>query len=216
MFCKKCGQSLPEGSGICTKCGTKMNNPSNLYTSPNVHNPAVVSDKKKNKFILVTVIAVITIVVMITAVFSGGSTKSGKESAESYLKACHEEDVNKMISLVPNSVIKEITKEYGCSKNELKEAVKEEISYWSERLSHNNGDILDSYKTENIEKYKYEDYFDRRVEMCIDYDKISSIDIYRVSLKNDYYYDIPVYKYNGKWYVTDAATFVAYAVWERH
>lgn len=195
---------------LCKKCGTEV--PTNVKFFKRCEKPVSVNTKTTTYI----VIAVISVMIVITiAFFSCGGAKSGKKSAESYLKACQEEDVNEMISLVPDSVIKKITKEYDCSKKELKEAVNEEISYWSERLSNNNGDILASYKTESIEKCRYEDYFDRRVEMCIDYDKISSIDIYRVSLKNDYYYDIPVYKYNGKWYATDAAIFVAYAIWRK-
>ncbi len=218
MFCKKCGQRLPENFVFCNNCGTKVNNSTKDNSPlPISIDTSIVEKSKNNKIIPVIVIVIIVLfAVIMLAVFNGGGKSSGKKSAETYLKACYKEDVNEMISLVPDSVINKITKEYRCSKKEMKEAVSEEISYLSDDYSHFDDKIVKSYKVDSVNQRDYEDYFDRRVEMCIDFDKMSSIEIYRVELKNNYYFDIPVYKYNGKWYTVDAATFVAYAVWERH
>ncbi len=218
MFCKKCGQHLPDNYVFCKNCGTKVNVSAKDNSPLPIITAAPTVEKAKNKkFIPVIVIAVIVIFAVIMVMFfNGGGESSGKKSAEAYLKACYKEDVNEMISLVPNSVINKITKEYHCSKKEVKEAVSEEISYWSDDYSDFDDNIVKSYKVDSVDQRDYEDYFDRRVEMCIDFDKISSIEIYRVELKNNYYFDVHVYKYSGKWYAVDAATFVAYAVWERH
>ena len=219
MFCKKCGQRLPENYVFCKSCGTKVNisNKENSPLPPIITAAPAVEKAKNNKFIPIIVIAIIVfLAVIVVAVFNEGGKSSGKKSAETYLKACYKEDVNEMISLVPDSVINKITKEYRCSKKEVKEAVSEEISYWSDDYSHFDDKIVKTYKVDSVNQRDYEDYFDRRVEMCIDFDKISSIEIYRVELKNNYYFDVPVYKYSEKWYAVDAATFVAYAVWERH
>ncbi len=153
--------------------------------------------------------------IILSAVLLSGCGSSGQGNiAGSYLKACYDEDAKKMISLVPNAVIEDLMSEYKCSKEQLTEAVEAELSvesrdYWD------CSEIKQAKKLEDIDENSYDDYFDRRVE--IDLDKISGMTTYQVDVAdNRYYKNLSVFHYGGKWYSTDAANFIAYAVWEKY
>ena len=108
-------------------------------------------------------------------------------------------------------------KNYGCSKKHLKEAVKAELRNESEDYPH--CDSVTSYGSTKQTR-QYSEYIDRRVEDCMDEDKISKMELCVVNVEDDYYYyDQPAYQYGRDkhtWYSMDATNFVAYAVWEKY
>ena len=128
-----------------------------------------------------------------------------------------DEDVNDILDLVPDEIIKQIMKNYGCSKKQLKEAVKAELRNESEDYPH--CDSVTSYGSTKQTR-QYSEYIDRRVEDCMDEDKISKMELCVVNVEDDYYYyDQPAYQYGRDkhtWYSMNATNFVAYAVWEKY
>lgn len=215
MFCKNCGTQMKDGSRFCPKCGTSVINTS--VRSGNVQ-------KQRNPLwiMIVSVVLVVILIVTIFAVFnrSKNGMRSGEDAAGAYLVACYEEDADTIISLVPDEILKEIMKQYGCSEKQLKEAVEAEIPYESKRYDY-CGSVKDCRKTDTIDETNYSHYLDDyRVEDCVDLKKISNMEIYWVDVEDNYYYNnIAVYQYkNNKhiWYNAEATIFVAYAVWEEY
>lgn len=201
MFCNKCGNALKDNAKFCNKCGNR--------------NSVVIACEKESKnksnkwiFALFLFLCIILGIVLI------GNRSSGKKVAEAYIVACNKKSVNKMHELVPSDIEKNLRKEYDCTKDELNKSMKNEISYWVKDLTLKDSKIINTEKINIIDKSYYSNYFDRRLNDCLEYDKISSIEIYRVSLNNLYYYEIPVFKYKGRWYCTEATSFVAYSAWE--
>lgn len=223
MFCKKCGQRLPDDCAFCSKCGARMNAFSNSPISPPVSRPTpivnansnVVAVKKKNKLIL-AIVAVVLVIIIIWVTIAKVSGNSAYRVASEYLTARYDCDAKQLVSLVPDDVVSAITREYGCSQSDLIEAVEHEILYDKSKYSECD-EIKSCEERDVIDKSNFDDYIDWRVEDCINVEKIKSMSKYRVNVNNNYYFDgIIVYEYGSKYYSLDATNFVAYAVWEKY
>jgi uncharacterized membrane protein YvbJ len=231
MFCKNCGAQISETTRFCPKCGTAATPPPSV-TSPNSSFSSQQSSSfsttaqstaakiKKNPIQLVLIVAGILVLLIIVIAFcnrSKNGMKSSSKAAGAYLVAVYDEDVNDILDLVPDEIIKQIMKNYGCSKKQLKEAVKAELRNESEDYPH--CDSVTSYGSTKQTR-QYSEYIDRRVEDCMDEDKISKMELCVVNVEDDYYYyDQPAYQYGRDkhtWYSMDATNFVAYAVWEKY
>lgn len=234
-FCGKCGTKQDFKSVNISKPVTPppinpINNNNNGYNIPPYsggnYNPVppidknghgILSGNKKIGIIACAIAAIIVIVLIATilsAINSNGS-KSKEDAVSDFVVAMYEEDVNTIISLVPDDILKGIMKENKCSKSELKKAVKEEIHYESDDYDH-CASVKKCFKTKTIDEKYYDDYFDYRAIDCMDLDKVSNMATYQVDVENNYYYNnIAIYQYghSKRWYNAEATTFVAYAVW---
>ena len=210
MFFKKCGFEIKNNMTFCPKCGVSL----------------VQQQAKKNwiKPLIVVLSIFVIIMLVITIVTLSHCSKNGMKNAEdaasAYLVACYEEDVDTIISLVPDEILKEIMNRYDCSEKQLKQAVEDEIPYESENYSY-CGSVKNCRKIDTVDESDYCDYFDdHRVEDCVDLDKVSIMKTYRVYVEDEHYYDnIASFQYgNDKntWYNAEATIFVAYAVWEEY
>ena len=169
---------------------------------------------------MILIVAGVLVLLIIVIAFcnrSKNGMKSSSKAAGAYLVAVYDEDVNDILDLVPDEIIKQIMKNYGCSKKQLKEAVKAELRNESEDYPH--CDSVTSYGSTKQTR-QYSEYIDRRVEDCMDEDKISKMELCVVNVEDDYYYyDQPAYQYGRDkhtWYSMNATNFVAYAVWEKY
>lgn len=105
--------------------------------------------------------SIIMILVLATYLFSGCNSSEQGSIASSYLKACYDKDAKKMLSLVPNTIIKDLMSEYECSKDQLTKAVEAELSvqsssYWD------CSEIKQVNQLEDVDENSYSQYFDRR------------------------------------------------------
>lgn len=167
---------------------------------------------KTKKGIFIKIISIIVFLIIVFLLIGSKSTASSV--AEKYLKARYKCDAKQIVSLVPNSIIKNITDEYDCSRSQLVEVVEKELEY--DKKEYVNCDLI---KSSEENKYIDEDYYkyhiDSRLEDCIEIDNIKYMGDYKVDVNNDYYFTgIMVFKYGTKYYSLDAANFVAHAVWE--
>ena len=244
MFCKNCGFQMKDTAKFCPKCGTANTpppippQPSNFAQQPNNFAPqpnnfapqqnpsfsptaqSIAVKTKKNLIPLIIVGVGIVILIVIIIAFcnrSKNGMKSSSEAAGAYLVAVYHEDVDDILDLVPDEVLKQILKEYKISKKQLKEAVKAELRYKSEDYPHCNS--VAKYGNAN-QTHQYSEYIDWRAEDCMDEDKISKMELCVVYVEDDYYYyDLPTYQYKRDkhtWYSMSATNFVAYAVWEKY
>lgn len=62
--------------------------------------------------------------------------KSSSEAAGAYLVAVYHEDVDDILDLVPDEVLKQILKDYNISKKQLKESMKHELKYEIDNYPH--------------------------------------------------------------------------------
>lgn len=185
---------------------------------PNEENTAI-----KHKLSIIAIAIVLVLIASIVSCCmsrSKNGMRSGEDAADAYLVACYEEDADTIISLVPDEILKEIMKQYGCSEKQLKEAVEDELPYESKRYDY-CGSVKDCRKTDTIDETNYSRYLDDyRVEDCVDLKKISNMEIYWADVENNHYYNnIAVYQYGSDkhtWYNAEATNFVAYAVWEKY
>lgn len=234
MFCKNCGFQMKDTAKFCPKCGTANTPPpptppqqSNFPPQPNTpqQNPSFSSTAqstavktKKNLIPLMIVGVGILILIIIVIAFcnrSKNGMKSSSEAAGAYLVAVYHEDVDDILDLVPDEVLKQILKEYKISKKQLKESMKKELRYESDDFPHCNS--VTSYGSTKQTR-QYSEYIDRRVEDCMDEDKISKMELCVVNVEDLHYYsNVPAYQYKRDkhtWYSMDATNFVAYAAWE--
>lgn len=231
MFCKNCGAQISETTRFCPKCGTAATPPPSV-TSPNSSFSSQQSSSfsttaqstaakiKKNPIQLILIVAGVLVLLIIVIAFcnrSKNGMKSSSEAAGAYLVAAYHEDVDDILDLVPDKVLKQILKDYKISKKQLKESMKKELRYESDDLPHCNS--VSGYGSTKQTR-QYSEYIDRRVEDCMDEDKISKMELCVVNVEDDYYYyDQPAYQYGRDkhtWYSMDATNFVAYAVWEKY
>lgn len=80
MFCKNCGNQLPDNSEFCNKCGTKTSGETSSQSTLNqpIYNqqiPSAPPKKKKGKGCLITlgIVVVLVIVIAVAAGSNGGS-----------------------------------------------------------------------------------------------------------------------------------------------
>lgn len=234
MFCKNCGFQMKDTAKFCPKCGTANTPPpptppqqSNFPPQPNTpqQNPSFSSTAqstavktKKNLIPLMIVGVGILILIIIVIAFcnrSKNGMKSSSEAAGAYLVAAYHEDVDDILDLVPDEVLKQILKDYNISKKQLKESMKHELKYEIDNYPH-----CDSIKKygDTTKTHQYSEYIDRRVEDILKEDDISKMELCIVYVEDDYYYyHQPAYQYKKDkhtWYSTNATNFVAYAAWE--
>ena len=234
MFCKNCGFQMKDTAKFCPKCGTANTPPpptppqqSNFTPQPNtpqqspsfsstVQSTAVKTKKNLLPLIIVGVGIVILIVVIIAFCNrSKNGMKSSSEAAGAYLVAAYHEDVDDILDLVPDEVLKQILKDYKISKKQLKESMKKELRYESDDLPHCNS--VSGYGSTK-QTHQYSEYIDRRVEDILKKDDISKMELCVVNVEDLHYYsNVPAYQYKRDkhtWYSMDATNFVAYAAWE--
>jgi WD40 repeat protein len=72
MFCKKCGNSLPDNAKFCDKCGTHQIRPDVPCTSTNIQKSIVPEStaSKRRKYIIIGIVGMIVLVLIAAAFFS--------------------------------------------------------------------------------------------------------------------------------------------------
>lgn len=213
MFCKNCGATMMDTAKFCPKCGKPQTNSSQQVNS-------LKNGRKPGSLVIVSIVIVVVLIITIVAICnrSKNGMKSANDAAGAYLVACYEQDADTIISLVPDEILEEIMEQYGCSKKQLKQAVEDELPYESKNY-HDCGSVKGYEESNDVDKYNYSHYIDRRVEDCANLDKMSNMKVCWVNVEDDYYYNnISVYQYGNdkKWYNMEATNFVAYAVWEEY
>lgn len=213
MYCGSCGKEIKDDAKFCSKCGATQTPKS--YTPPSFPSKGSTTIKRKLPIIVIAIVLVlIASIVGCCMSRSKNGMKSGEDAAAAYLVARYEQDADTIISLVPDEVLKEIMKQYDCSKKQLIQAVKDELPSHSKYYS-NCESIKDSKEIRSINEKNYYNYL-CRVEYYINLEKVSKMIECEVHVERDRYYDdIVVYQYgNDKntWYSTDAADFVLHSV----
>ncbi|MBR3778288.1 MAG: zinc-ribbon domain-containing protein [Clostridia bacterium] len=103
MFCKNCGNQIPEGVAFCAACGTAA--------APAAAPAAAVAPKadKSGLIKLIAIVAAVAIVLgLLISLLGGGSPKS---VAKDYIKASFEGDYKELYSLMPGKYQKYVEKE---------------------------------------------------------------------------------------------------------
>lgn len=219
MYCGSCGKEIKDDAKFCSKCGATQTPKS--YTPPSFSSKGSTAIKRKLPIIVIAIVLVlIASIVGCCMSRSKNGMKSGEDAAAAYLVACYEQDADTIISLVPDEILKEIMKEYGCSKKQLIQAVKDELPFHAEHYDH-CASSKDYHKIKTIDEKNYDDYLDDwRLRDCVNLEKVSKMLTYQIDVEDNFYYeDVAVYQYgNDKhtWYSTGASAFVAYAVWEEY
>lgn len=229
MFCKNCGAPIKDTAKFCIKCGTPVTPvappPSPQPVSPppqmepNLITPQNTAVKtKKSPISLIAIGVGIVILIVIIIAFcnrSKNGMKSSSEAAGAYLVAAYHEDVDDILDLVPDEVLKQILKDYKISKKQLKESMKHELKYEIDDLPHCNS--VTGYGSTK-QTHQYSEYIDRRVEDILKEDDISKMELCVVNVEDLHYYsNKSAYQYKRDkhtWYSMDATNFVAYAAWE--
>lgn len=196
MYCGSCGKEIKDNAKFCSKCGETQTPKS--YISSSFLSEENTAIKRKLPIIVIAIILVlIASIVGFCMSRSKNGMKSGNDAAGAYLIACYEQDADTIISLVPDEILEEIMEQYDCSKKQLKQAVEDELPYESKNY-HNCGSVKGYEESNDVDEYSYSHYIDRRVEDCIDLEKISKMKLCWVNVEDDYYYNnISVYQYGN-------------------
>ena len=126
MFCKNCGNQVPDGVAFCAACGTPVAAapaPAPVYAAPEV--PAAPQSDKSKLIKLVAIIAAVAVVLgLFIALLGGGSPKS---VAKKYVEAELEGDMKAAFSVMAGKMQKCYEKEFMSEyKDEMFEMMEEQ------------------------------------------------------------------------------------------
>lgn len=109
MFCKNCGNQVPDGVAFCAACGTAVAAAPAAAPAANPAQAAVAAVKGNKTVKLIAIVAVVAIVLgLIVGLLGGGNAKS---VAKDYVKASLEGDLKEVYSLMPGKMQKYLEKE---------------------------------------------------------------------------------------------------------
>ena len=134
MFCKNCGNQVPDGVAFCAACGTAVAAAPAAPAAAPAANPAqaAIAAVKGNKTVkLIAIVAAVAIVLgLFIGLLGGGSAKS---VAKDYIKASFEGDLKEMYSLMPGKYQKYIEKEVY-DDDDQQDTLFENIEKWGDEL----------------------------------------------------------------------------------
>lgn len=201
MFCGKCGAQNPDGAAFCSKCGA----PLTVADAP----AAPASDAKKHRFIGIAAvgIAVLLVVILLIALFSGRSANS---AAKSFAEAVFEGNGDDIVDLIPKDVIKAYAKSQGLSTRRAREEMADEFDRSFNSISELMDDVKFSFKVTGDEKYgasQSTSVIERYKSMDVKV-KDAKMVIIRVTIRShgeklelSEPIRVPVIKVGGSWYV---------------
>lgn len=158
-YCTNCGNEL-HGEKFCTKCGTKTG----IDVAPEVVTPLPV--KKEKKFIGKLIMVLALLGISITA-FMLLTSRSYEALVKDYVKATMNGDAEKIVSLMPDSLVDYIAeKEYEGDKKEMIFDLEDELDGMVEQLEDYGVDLKTiSYEILEVEEMD-EDEID---DLCDEY-----------------------------------------------
>lgn len=131
MFCKNCGNQVPDGVAFCAACGTPVAAAPAAAPAANPAQAAVAAVKGNKTVKLIAIVAVVAIVLgLIVGLLGGGSAKS---VAKDYVKASFEGDLKELYSLTPGKYQKYIEKEVY-DDDDQQDALFENTEKWGDEL----------------------------------------------------------------------------------
>lgn len=204
MFCGNCGAQNPDGAVHCGNCGAPLNaGPAALAGA------ADAAVAKRNRTIGIAVVAaiaaIIVVAVVLIAVLAGGGG-SPKGVAVDMVEAVFDADIDKIVNMIPDKLIKGYAKEEGISSREARE----DFTYMLKREL--NDDYLGMFeftvKAGDVEKYDRDELSDIK-DMYSDFGvKVKDARTVEVEItvkllgqKESEDIDVPVVKIGGDWYV---------------
>lgn len=165
-YCTNCGNEL-HGEKFCTKCGTKTG----IDVAPEVVTP--LSVKKEKKFIGKLIMVLALLGISITA-FMLLTSRSYEALVKDYVKATMNEDAEKIVSLMPDSLVDYIAeKEYEGDKKEMIFDLEDELDGMVEQLEDYGVDLktisYEILEVEEMDEGEIDDLCDeyRRAELKI-------------------------------------------------
>ena len=229
MFCKNCGNQIPDGVAFCAACGTAA--------APAAAPAAAAAAPKADKSNLIKLIAIVAAVAIVLGLFIGLlGGDSPKSVAKDYIEASFEGDLKKTYSLQPGKMQKmfeketddedemfEMVEEYG-EELDVKVKVNNFAQYYKAVKKITKADTKETYgknyklnvkvidvknmrnsELEAIEERYDSDYY----EDYVDADKIKKGKKVYVSVivdgsedNNSYVRTVYVVKYKGQWKVS--------------
>ena len=235
MFCKNCGNTMPEGATFCAACGTPVPAEAPAATAPTA--AGKISSNNLVKLIAIVAAAVLLIVAF-ASILGGGSPKS---IAKKYVQAQLDGDMKKMYSMMAGKMQKcfeeEIMDDYddelfemmeeACDDEDIDVKIKNYNQFYKAAKKLNKAQMNEEYgkgykvkirireveDLRNSEIDDIQDYLDSDTyEDYIDSSKIKKGKKVTVAVniegkESDDADDIEVYivKYKGKWKVVDAS-----------
>lgn len=156
-FCTHCGHELHD-ENFCTKCGTKTSNDTNSNPLTTICDPKF----KKPLFVFIAIIVFgITILCCVLL-----SPRSYTELIDDYVTASVEADAEKLISLIPDSLIDYIAEEeFDGDKEEMIYDLEDTLDVFVDQLKDRNVDLKTiSYEITEVEEMDEDDIDDLRDE----------------------------------------------------
>lgn len=202
MYCGNCGAQNPDGAAHCGNCGAPLNT--------GAQGGAVAASAKKNRNIGIAitvglVVVVVAAVLIIIFAVGGGSPKS---VAEDMLEALFDGDLDKIVKMVPDELIKGIAKEEDMTtreaREELSDMLEDELDGVSDYISMMDVSVKatgeDDYDSDELDDVK-DDYADYDVKVKSAKTVEVKVSMEFLGQKQTEELDVPVVKIGGDWYV---------------
>ena len=202
MYCGNCGAQNPDGAAHCGNCGAPLNT--------GAQGGAVAASAKKNRNIGIAitvglVVVVVAAVLIIIFAVGGGSPKS---VAEDMLEALFDGDLDKIVKMVPDELIKGIAKEEDMTtreaREELSDMLEDEFDGVFDYISMMDVSVKatgeDDYDSDELDDVK-DDYADYDVKVKSAKTVEVKVSMEFLGQKQTEELDVPVVKIGGDWYV---------------
>ena len=129
MFCKNCGNQIPDGVAFCNNCGAAVAEapaqapvaaapvveqaPAAQYVAPQYAAPAPQKSNGKMIGIIVAAVAAIAAVVVVLVLVLGGGSGSPEAVAEKYIVAQIEYDADSLVDCMADLTLKQTSEMLG-------------------------------------------------------------------------------------------------------
>lgn len=214
MFCGKCGAKNEAGTVFCGACGARLIPEQEAGAAPSAGVVTQsVQDAGKHKKVGMIAAAVVA-VVAIFAVFSLFGGRSDKATAEKFMDAILDSDMEAVVDLLPPQLITYITEKAGYSKTEYARELADEFSYVGYAVKLLGEGVKVTYKVQGSEAvsgddldYLKEGYQEINVKVSAARTVTVQINVRSTALNLDEStsYEIPVIKVGRSWYIDVAS-----------
>lgn len=235
-FCPNCGEKVAAPTPNPTPAPTSVDAAASAQTAgtaptpeanpiPTVNpDPTATAPAPQKKQLLIAggaiLVALVIVIVLISCIFGGTSAKG---AIKNYYNAVENANASKIIKCVPKDILKAMMDEEDMSKKEVKEAVQDYIDdmYDDHEFDYIKVTFKDKEKLDKDDiddDLDFESMFDddndfKKIKKAVKYDvkiKVSTDDGDNVDTTTEEHY---VYKYGNSWYIADAVSFVALAIY---
>lgn len=162
MYCRKCGNEIPDNSAFCPKCGNSMTGKKDETEKKNL---SIKHKGNRYKWVGVAVIACALLLVVGISFFIISNRKTYEDVVENYIESSMENNIEEIMDLIPEEILQDMVRTTGegsieAALNSLQRFITSTLSNieeYSGSYSYHIRDVEDVKNSETIEEETIEE-----------------------------------------------------------